>query len=162
MFRCLLRVHGKNLDVNEVAKKIRLPYHRVYKRGELRWPSRKKSRLNSPNRVSGFSCIVGQSSDKTMKQHVKDAIRFLDQYRSSLARLKKRPDVDSITIDFGLESRLSETTAAQFDYIPPTLVKLAARHNIGFEISNYSGDAIDRAVNSAAMTTKLKRRRVKS
>lgn len=45
MFRCLLRVHGKNLDVNEVAKKIRLPYHRVYKRGELRWPSRKKISL---------------------------------------------------------------------------------------------------------------------
>lgn len=118
----------------------------------------KKSRLNQPNRTSGFSCVVGQGNDKTMKQHVKDAIRFLNQHRSSLAKLHRRRDVDVMTIDFGLESRLSKTIAGQFDYIPPELVKLAARYNIGFEVSNYSGDAIDRAVNSAAMTPKLKNR----
>ncbi len=157
MFKCLLRVSGKNLKVEEVIRNIKLPYHLVFKKGELKYPSLNKSRINQPNKSSGFSCVIGRDNDKTIKQYVRDAIRFLKKHRSSLTKICSRQDIELMTIDFGLESRLSKTIAAQFDYIPPELVKLAAKHNIGFEVSNYSGDAINRAVNSTAMNPKLKK-----
>ncbi|HET6823931.1 MAG TPA: hypothetical protein VFH34_14875, partial [Anaerolineales bacterium] len=70
--------------------------------------------------------------------------------KSALKKLSERNDVEVMTIDFGLESRISSgKISAQFDYIPPELVKLAAEYGIGFEVSNYCAEDFDRALNEA-------------
>jgi len=151
VFSCRLRASGKNLNVAEVLHAIKLPYRDVYRKGEFRLRFSKRSQANRPNKSSGFSCMIGKGNDKTIRQHVKDAIRFLKKYKAALTKLSRRKDIEVLTIDFGLESRISNKISAQFDYIPPELVTLASRYNIGFEISNYSAEALDRALKEAEM-----------
>jgi hypothetical protein len=159
MFGCLLRVSGKTLDLSDVLTAIKLPYSNVYRKGELRRRALKRSKLNRPNKSSGFSCVIGKSNDKTIRQYVKDAIRFLKTHKAALTKLSRRKDVEILTIDFGLESRISNKIAAQFDYIPPELVNLASKYKIGFEISNYSTQAFDRALKEAEMRLPGRKRR---
>ena len=53
---------------------------------------------------------------------------------AELARLRQEPGVEGMTLDFGIEWR---DVAAQFDHLPPTLVRLAGALGLGLEISHY-------------------------
>ncbi|HEY7531469.1 MAG TPA: hypothetical protein VH681_01650, partial [Nitrospiraceae bacterium] len=84
--------------MNEALRRAKLPTDTIYRKGELRRPSRKKSQLNRPNKFSGFMCVIGKDNDKTIDQYVKDAIRFLKKHEASLKKMSKRKDVETMTI----------------------------------------------------------------
>jgi hypothetical protein len=75
-----------------------------------------------------------------LDRQVEDAIEFLCKYEKELLNLVAEYKVDDIRLDFPLDSRLREGDdgiVAQFEYLPPELLKLAENIGIGIELSYY-------------------------
>jgi hypothetical protein len=79
--------------------------------------------------------LVANSGDD-LNELVPGAITFLRTNETEMVRLATYPGVDDVVLDFGIARY--DDMAAQFSRLPPDLVKLAARHGFGLEISHYA------------------------
>ncbi len=84
---------------------------------------------------SGITTLVADNGEN-LNDLVPDAISFLRSNETELGRLATYPGVEEAVLDFGVA--WYGDMAAQFSRLPPDLVKLAARHGFGLEISHYA------------------------
>jgi len=133
---CVLHVRSKLASFAKYLKMSRLPSYQSHEKGEI-------SRYGKPYSDYGFSCIVSEKEWTDFEGQIEDAIRFLREHEDELRNLLGKYELDDIRLDFPFSSHLDEDCIAQFDYLPPELLKLAGNIGIGIELSHYVTEEYD-------------------
>jgi hypothetical protein len=135
---CVLRVTGKQLDVDRHLAVSGLMPDKVFRAGEPRWMSQPDGKRYE---VSGFTVEVSRGAWSRLDEQTNDATGFLKQHEDALTRLRADPDVEDMRLDFRVDLRIDrKDVMAQFDYFPPELVSRAGALGLGLEISVYPPD----------------------
>ena len=135
---CVLRVAGKQLDVDRHLAVSGLTADRVFRAGEPRWISQPDGKRYE---MSGFTVEVSRGSWSNLDEQARDAIGFLKRHEAPLSKLRAAPDVEDMRLDFRVDLRIDrQKVMAQFDYFPPELVSRAGALGLGLEISIYPVD----------------------
>lgn len=129
---CVLRVAGREFDVDAYIKRGALVPSAVYRRGEARFPTLPRARTNSR---SGFNVVVSRKPFSDFDGQVRDAVTFLGKQRRAIQALRRRDGVDGASLDFGVERRAD--AAVQCQAFPEDLVRLAGELGLGLELSFY-------------------------
>jgi len=129
---CVLRVSGENLDIDALLAFTSLVPRHVVRKGQPRF-----ERSKHIAGYSGFNVSVSDASGTDVQSQVRDALAFLQMNREDIQRAVQFPGVEHARLDFGVHCRLSNGIAAQFDYYPPDLLRLAGELGLGIEISLY-------------------------
>jgi hypothetical protein len=127
---CVLRVAGRDFDVDAYLLRGVLVPVSVYRRGEARFPTLPRARKNV---LSGFSVLVSRNKLSDLADQVKDALTFLARHRRAIRALRRRKGVESATLDFGLPHR--PEVAEEGHVFPESLVRLAAELGLALELS---------------------------
>jgi hypothetical protein len=131
MSECIMRVSGKRFQVDKFLEYSSLVPCRVFRKGQPR--SSGVPRRRKVEKESGFNIVVASGRD--LKAQTRKVIAFLKRNRLELRRLRKYRGVESVTLDFGLQSK---GKVAYFAYLSPEFLRLAAGLDFGIEISQYS------------------------
>ncbi len=133
---CVLRITGKDFDVDGFLKDTGLIPYIQYKKGDQRTYPKDQSVEYDDN---GCSFDLSEADFDNLEQQQVDAIDFL---KTNFEKLKtiytyKLYPSDKPTIDFGIETRMKGDTVIQSDYFPPELLKLAGELGFGILLSQY-------------------------
>jgi hypothetical protein len=129
---CVLRVAGREFDVDAYIKRGALVPSAVYRRGEARFPTLPRARKSSQ---SGFNIVVSKKPFSDFAGQVRDAVTFLERQRRAVQALRRRNGVDGATLDFGVERR--GDAIVQCQVFPEDLVRLAGQLGLALELSFY-------------------------
>lgn len=110
-----------------------LPVYKQHEKGE----TPKIESDHGPHANYGFSCEVSDRGWDDVEGQVVDMISFLEVYTPYLQSLKTTHSIDSWRFDMPYECRLDTDCYAQFEYLPPKLIRLAGTLDIGIELSLY-------------------------
>ena len=129
---CVLRVAGRDFDVDAyIGRGVLVPIA-VYRRGEARFPTLPRARKSLQ---SGFNVMVSKKDVSDLADQVKDAVTFLRRHRRAVRALRRRKGVEIATVSFGVERRPEATAQAQV--FPEDLVRLAGELGLALELSFY-------------------------
>jgi len=127
---CILRISGEALDIDSLLSQCPLAVDRSWKKGAPRSPNGK---LHSD---SGANFIASEADLDEFARQVTETTEFLKLHIANIAQVAAFPGVQNALLDFGVS--LKEGCFAQFSYLPPKLIQLAASAGIGIEISHYA------------------------
>jgi len=99
---CVLRAKGTNFAVDEFLSKSTLKPVVVFRRGQSQYPNSAPHRI--PN-ASGFHAVASEADFSQLQVQIGDAVQFLEQNHAELARLVALPEVERVSLDFGIEER---------------------------------------------------------
>ena len=128
---CVLRVRGTNFAVDEFLSTSTLKPVVVVRRGQSQYPNSAPSRIPD---ASGFHAVASEADFSQLQVQVEDAVRFLEQNHTELARLVAFPEVERVSLDFGIEER---DVAAQSECFPTNLLRIAGNLGIWLEFTLY-------------------------
>jgi hypothetical protein len=129
---CVLRVWGKNFDVDAFWSGSSLDPLTVWHTGEPQAPtSNPKGRQHQD---SGMNVSVSVREFSDLAGQVNDAISFLRAHHKELLRLRNFPCSEGTTLDFPVEDR---EVACQRDTFPSELLALMGGLKITLAISRY-------------------------
>jgi hypothetical protein len=134
---CILRIYGESLDIDALLSRYSLVVDRSWKKGEPR-TFKGKFHLDS-----GANFLASDADLDEFDRQVKEATEFLELHAPVIAEMVAFPGVENAVLDFGIA--LHEGYMAQFSYLPPQFVQLAARAGVGLEISHYACSEHDAA-----------------
>jgi hypothetical protein len=135
---CVLRVTGKQFDIDRHLAAAGFTADTVFRAGEPRWKSKPEGERNER---SGFTVEVSRGSWFSLDEQANDAIHFLSQHETALTTLRAAPGVEDMRLDFRIDLRIDrQKVFAQFDYFPPELVSRAGAVGLGLELSIYPQD----------------------
>ena len=127
---CILRVSGAALDIDALLSEVPLKPDQFWRKGEPR------SRIaKGPHVDSGASFLASNADLDALEKQVAEVTAFLESKLGSVARLASFPGVEHATLDFAVA--LNESSVAVCSYLPPTLIRLASKANVGIEVSTY-------------------------
>jgi len=129
---CVLRVAGRDFDVDAYLGRGVLVPVAVYRRGEARFPTLPRARKSLQ---SGFNIVVSKKDVSDFADQVRDAVSFLARHRRAVRALRRRKGVESATLDFGVERR--PEAAVQVHVFPVDLVRVAGELGLALELSFY-------------------------
>lgn len=129
---CVLRVAGRELDVDAYIKRGALIPSAVYRRGEARFPTLPRARTNAK---SGFNIVISKKPFSDFEGQVREAVTFLEKQRRAIQALRRRHGVEGAVLDFGVERRAD--AAVQVQVFPEDLVRLAGQLGLALELSFY-------------------------
>lgn len=125
---CCLRVIGRRFDVHGYLEESPFEPCAVWIRGERRSP-------RSPQTEhSGFNLVVSDAPDRDLPGQIGDAIQFMQDNIEELRRLSAMPEIDDMTLDFGIAHR---PVIVQSDHLPAPLIRLAGSLGLGIELTQY-------------------------
>ena len=123
---CILRVSGRNFQVNDFLQSSPFQPCKVWRVGE--------AGVRGVASDSGFNLVV--SSGELLTDQIEGAIRFLRSHAVELKRLCSFPGVEEGSVlDFAIHRR---DVLAQFDSFPVALVRLAAEFKFSLTILQYA------------------------
>ncbi len=128
---CLLRILGKDLDVDGLLRRISIPPNRIWRKDEPR------SRTNPTGKSfasSGASFVASDADMSEFDRQVEQATAFLEKHCAQISAASRFVGVEEASIDFGVTLR---DVAIHSDYLPVELLAVAAKCGLGLEISHY-------------------------
>lgn len=132
---CGLSIIGVKLDIDTFVKKSQIDGFKKSYKGEP---------INAVNsRVSKYSFVSIVTSDADFNDiigQINDTLMFLEKYRENLKHIATTEGIDYATINFGVDSTISEDSLTQNFYFPIELVKICGELGIGIELSIYKED----------------------
>jgi hypothetical protein len=93
---CVLRVTGRQFDIDGQLASLGLPPCNVFRAGEPRLTSKPDGKRHA---VSGFTIDVSRGSWSSLRGQVDDAIGFLKRHRDVLASIRSAPGVEDMRLD---------------------------------------------------------------
>ena len=132
---CVLRASGAEFDPESFLQGSPLEAAHVFRAGEPRLAWKPEG---PKNRTSGFTVDVNDGPWNDLQRQIADACAFLDSHAAEIQRLRAWPGVQDVRLDFPVESRISMSVLAQFEFFPPAIVERAGRLGLGLEISIYA------------------------
>ncbi len=131
---CVLRVSGRDFDVDAYLSRGVLVPSAVYRRGEARFPTLPRARKRPE---SGFNIVISKKEFSDFAGQVKDARAFLSRHRRAILALRRRKGVEGAVLDFGVERR--PDAVVQVQAFPEELVRLAGLLGLALMLSYYPG-----------------------
>ncbi len=128
----VLRVTGRDFDVDRCCAQLGLAPCAAYRRGEPMFPASQPD--GRRNEQSGVHLVVSDAGFEEFPRQVEEAIAFLRAHGGEVRQLVQFPGVESACLDFGVTRR---DVAVQCEYLPPELVRLAGELGLGIELSQY-------------------------
>lgn len=129
---CMLRIWGKYLDIDALIGKAALSPEFVWKAGGSTLVS---GRNSSRPQGAGASYLVSNAGLADFDTQRSDSVDFMKRYEAELKVVLSFPGVEGAVLDFGIWRR---DVAAQYDYFPPELIRLAGELGLGIELSQYT------------------------
>jgi hypothetical protein len=126
---CVLRIGGKELDVDALVENLTLPAYRVDRKGEPR-----RLRRRGVFDESTIHVDVSAADFADLPTQVADAISFLTANVDAVRTAVRFPGVRHATLDFTVESK---DVAIDSSYLPPALLRCAGELGVGIELSVY-------------------------
>ena len=127
---CLLRISGDSLNVDALLAGHSLPTDRTWRKGDA------KSQRGDVYSTSGVQLLVSDTALDQLVRQAEEATAFLETHRLDIKRMVAFPGVLDAALDFGIV--LPEGYVAQFSYLPPRLIQLAAEAGLGIYLSHYA------------------------
>jgi len=135
---CCLKIYSEKVSFKDFADQTTLSVYSVHDKGDVR--HKKKKTCWEEYRIS---IEVSDAEWDEFDQQVIDAIEFLENNHAEIANVLSLSDDTYAYLDFPLWSRLDKNIVNQNDHLPPKLVKLLGKLNIGIEMAVYAKDAFD-------------------
>jgi hypothetical protein len=129
---CILRARGTNFAVDEFLSTSRLKPNVVARRGQPLHPNFPPG-SPIPN-ASGFHAVASEADFSRLQVQIAEAVHFLEQNQAELQRLVAFPDVERVSLDFGIEER---DIAGQRERFPPNLLRILGNLGIWLEFTLY-------------------------
>jgi hypothetical protein len=129
---CVLRVAGRDFDVDAYLRRGRLDPVAVYRRGE---PKFKTKPRGAKVRCSGCNILVSDRDFSDFPGQLREAVAFLKRNGSAVRALRRRPGVEQASLDFGVERR--PTAIVETDRFPEELIRLAGTLGLALALSRY-------------------------
>ena len=136
---CVLRVSSNNSDLAPFIAKSRLPIYQSHRRGEMQTSGRKRK----AHEDFGFEAEVSGCVFSDLPGQIADALHFLQRHEAELRELRAEYSIDNLRLDFPYWLRIGETTIAQSDYLPPSLLSIAGSLGVGIELSLYPRSEVE-------------------
>ncbi len=131
---CVFRVSSKNTSFKLfIDNNPELPVYKLHDKGERPEIGNEES----AHEDYGFCCDVSDREWDDIEGQIIDMISFLEVYSPCLRKLKETHDIGDWRFDLPYECRLNKKYFSQFDYLPPQLIHLAGKLEIGIELSLY-------------------------
>lgn len=127
---CVLRIYGKDLDVDDLLAGTSVACDSVFRKGHRLGNSPRMK----PYERSGISIVVSEAGFDDLERQIAEVIAWLEVNRQALAKAVAWPGVDAAGLDFGIHMR---NVYSQCDYFPASLVRLAGALGLGIELSQY-------------------------
>ena len=124
---CVLRASGAKFLPAEFLARSSLRACNVFHSAEPRGSA-------SVWNTSGFTVEVSAASGEEFDQQIADALAFLHRHSDELNLLANMNELEDLRLDFGVSR---QNGFLQCSYLPPELLRLAGKLNIGIEISIY-------------------------
>jgi hypothetical protein len=135
----ILRAWGADFDPDQFLAESGLEPDNLYRKGEPVFPESQSDGRRHDQ--SGINLLASDADFCDFTGQIEEATGFLETHKSELARLRQQPGIEGMMLDFGIEWR---DVIAQFDYLPPPLIRVAGELGLGIEISHYPvGDDAD-------------------
>ena len=128
----VIRVHGKNFNVDEFVANCRLPVCAVKRRGESVFAASQPE--GRRHEQSGVHVLASDADFTLFPVQAAETIAFLRANEVELRRLRTFAGVETATLDFGIERR---DVAVQSDRLRAALLRLAGALDLDIEISQY-------------------------
>lgn len=116
-----------------IAKNPDFPVYQNHDRGDEMSSADETSRHED----YGFSCDISERKWADVEGQITDMISFLEVYTPHLQLLQQEYGITSWRFDLPYECELTETHFMQVNFLPPKLLALAGKLNIGIELSLY-------------------------
>lgn len=135
---CILRISGRNLDIDAFIEKSKLRVYKKCYKGEPVFPKTKPD--GEKLRHFSVSAAASNAEFEEFEKQVKDVIRYLKRNKEKLAHIATTKGVEFAFLDFGVRR---EVKFCQEIYFPPQLVKLAGELGLSLQVSIYPSDEDD-------------------
>jgi hypothetical protein len=129
---CVLWARGVSFAVDEFLSQSTLRPIVIARRGQPQYPE--VSTTGAIPNDSGFHAVASEADFSEVEVQIREAISFLEQNKSELARLIAFPGVERVSLDFGIEER---EIAAQRECFPPELLRVAGNLGVWIEFTMY-------------------------
>jgi hypothetical protein len=128
----VIRVYGKDFNVDEFVANCALPVCTIKRRGEPVFAASQPD--GRRHEQSGVHVLASEADFSEFPAQVDEAIAFLRANEVELLRLRTFAGVETATLDFGIERR---DVAVQSDRLPAELLRLAGALDLDIELSQY-------------------------
>lgn len=125
---CVLRVAGKQFDVDSYLEGTTLPILGAWHKGD-------QNLSGVDATTSGFNVDVSDAGMDDLNEQIRDALAFMQKYEQEILDLTSRRDVDGATLDFAVAWR--DGNASQSDHLPRNLIREVARFGLDIDVSHY-------------------------
>lgn len=132
---CNLWVAGTNFDVDNFIKETGIEVFHISYKGVPRYKEHPDKLIAKHN---AFSARASNAGFHEFRQQVADAIKYLNENRDKLKRIKQSDEIEYANLDFGIW-RWPDKPVQSF-YFPPELLALTGELGLSIEIATYSPD----------------------
>jgi len=132
---CILKISGKDLNLDEFLAKIKMTPYRKVNKGE---PLNRVGKRISESSIAAFTTSDAGFDD--IKDQIKETIMFLNDNKDNLSHILSTPEVEYAWIDFGVNSIIADDHLTQGFFFPFELIKLCGELGIAIELSTYKPD----------------------
>lgn len=129
---CMLRIVGKNFDVDSFVKKSNIAPYKIFHKGDPRFVIKSNGKKAEH---SGCAIEISKVDFENLDQQINDAIVYLNQNQDKLQWINKTPEIQYAVLDFGLN--YDSDKFVQSHYLPNEFLKLVSQLGISIEISIY-------------------------
>lgn len=135
---CMLRIGGRDLDIEALLQVAELPIDSHWKKGQRRFPT---SETNvQVNDSSGFRVVVSEADFSDIAAQMDDALQFFASHRAQIENVVGYPGVEWATLDFGADLRPPFWASFCF---PSALAAAVGATGVSLELSVYPSDDSD-------------------
>lgn len=128
---CILRVYGKDLNIDSLLAIIDLEYDRVWRRGESRQASKSGGKRHDH---SGMTFVASDADFSDFGQQVDETTNYLESYGDQIVIIASFEGVQTAVLDFGIELR---DVAIHSDVLPLRFLRAAAEAGVSVGLSHY-------------------------
>jgi hypothetical protein len=132
---CILRIGGKDLDIDTFIEKSKLsPYKKRYK-GQ----PRRDSKPGGEKLADSYILIEVSNADfSEFQDQIIDSIQFLKSNKQKLLLIAVTKEIEYAVLDFGIENKIDNIEVhIQSQSFPAELLKLSGELGIDIELSIY-------------------------
>ena len=138
---CILRIAGKNLDVDAFLSTTKLKPYKISYKGQPKFKTKRNSEKLSRSLLSIETSKAGFDN---LNKQISDTIRYLKRNKGKLAHIALTKGIDHAILDFGIDLRIDrEKVLYQSDTFPNELLKLAGDLRLDIGLSIYPVDMQD-------------------
>ncbi|WP_312824924.1 hypothetical protein [Epilithonimonas sp.] len=129
---CLLKVYSENKSFKSFVESTKIPICKIFEKGDFK-NELQKSKYDD----YGIFFNISDKKWNDLEAQIKDVIEFIESNFNELELLMSNYHIKYAFLDFPLDSRFNKNVAVQTNHLPPRLINLVSKLNLGIELAIY-------------------------